>query len=75
MAAAVVFKVELSTTVVAELVSMVHTEVGFGGGGKKSPLESGRGRVGPEPDPTALPTPGKLVTTAAVAAAAAALAA
>ena len=47
--------------------------------GKKSTLDSGRGRsVGPDPVPTALPTPRKLfmaATVAAVAVAATALAA
>ena len=39
---------------------MEHTGVWVVGGGKDAPLESGRGRVGPEAVPTGLPSPGNL---------------
>ena len=44
-------------------------------GGKDAPLESGRGRVGPEAVPTGLPSPGNLEAEEAGAASLAALAA
>ena len=54
-----VFIAELVTKVVEE-GSMVETAVG-GDEGKMAPLERGKGRVGPCPVPTGLPTPGKLL--------------
>ena len=66
MAAVLVLIVELVTKEVEE-GSMEATAVG-GGEGKMAPLERCKGRVGPGPVPTGLPTPGKLFTTTAWAA-------
>ena len=52
---------EVTTIVGAVDVNVEHTGVKVtAGGGKTAPLESGRGRVGPEAVPTGLPSPGNL---------------